>query len=305
MKQAISDFENYLLIQKGYSKLTAKAYRHDLKRFDQYLQSKNNIEFVEHISSREIYDFLGYLAQPNDNKKPNSAITRARKLATIRSFFNYLNKYYQLTSNPCSLIEMPTVPLKEPEYLTESEYLRFIQTIKEEAKPFYKDRDLAIALMFLGTGIRVSELTELELTNINLEQSSIKVHRKGNKEQTIPLNNSVKRSLYAYLNVRPKSNIETVFISRKKSKLQTNSVYHLVKKYLKLAKIKKRKHGPHILRHTCFTSLLSKNINPVIIQQLAGHNSFDTTRRYLHLNNKQVRDAVNQINLEEETNSKL
>ncbi len=123
MKQAINDFENYLLIQKGYSKLTAKAYRTDLKRFTYYLEKNSEIEFADNVSSRQIYNFLGYLAYPDDNKKPNSAITRARKLATIRSFFNYLHRYHDLAKNPCSLIEVPSVHLKEPEYLTESEYL--------------------------------------------------------------------------------------------------------------------------------------------------------------------------------------
>ncbi len=301
MKQAISEFETYLSIQKGYSPLTVAAYKHDLLRFHGFMQSKQLGDVVDSVTPQHIYDYLSYLAHPSDNKRPNSAVTRARKLASVRSFFNFLHRYQKIDTNPSSMIEVPSVPLKEPEYLTQKEYLQFLNTIKEKATPFYRERDIAIALLFLGTGIRVSELVGLELKNVDLDSATIKVKRKGNKEQTIPLSSSVLSSLAEYIRVRPACNYNQVFISRKLSPLRTNSVYYLVKKYLNLAGIKKNKQGPHVLRHTCFTSLLSKNVNPVIIQQLAGHNSFDTTRRYLHLNNKQVREAVNQICLEKGT----
>ena len=301
MEQAISEFENYLLIQKGYSKLTVCAYRNDLMRFNKYLVKNRHASQIELVNTQQIYDFLSYLAYPNDNNKPNSAITRARKLASIRSFFNYLLKFQKVNSNPCSVIEVPTVAQKEPEYLSENEYLKLLQIIDEQATPFYKERDLAIITLFLCTGIRVSELTGLLLKNLNLEQMHIKVRRKGNKEQTIPLNEAAKISIKKYLEVRPICSYDNLFISRKRLPVKPNTVYYIVQKYLLMAGIKKSKQGPHVLRHTCFTSLLSKNVNPVIIQQLAGHNSFDTTRRYLHLNNKQVREAVNLLSLEKGT----
>ncbi len=301
MKQAISEFESYLLIQKGYSKLTVDAYRNDLMRFNNYLHVNRLGSQVELVDTQQIYDFLSYLALPNDNNKPNSAITRARKLASIRTFFNYLVKFQKVKVNPCSVIEVPTVAQKEPEYLSESEYLKLLKIIEEQATPFYKERDLAMITLFLCTGIRVSELTGLTLSNLNFEQSHIKVRRKGNKEQTIPLNLVAKTSIKKYLEVRPNCSYDNLFISRKRLPVKPNTVFYIVQKYLLMAGIKKSKHGPHVLRHTCFTSLLSKNVNPVIIQQLAGHNSFDTTRRYLHLNNKQVREAVNLLNLEKGT----
>lgn len=301
MNQAISEFEIYLSIQKGYSPLTVAAYKHDLQRFYRFMQSQQITDVVQSVTSQHIYNYLAYLAHPSDNKRPNSAVTRARKLASVRSFFNFLHRYQKIDSNPSAMIEVPSVPLKEPEYLTQKEYLQFLTTIKEKATPFYRERDIAIALLFLGTGIRVSELVGLELSNLDFDTATIKVRRKGNKEQTIPLSSAVLTALANYVRVRPACKYGQVFISRKLSPLRTNSIYYLVKKYLKLAGIKKNKQGPHVLRHTCFTSLLSKNVNPVIIQQLAGHNSFDTTRRYLHLNNKQVREAVNQICLEKGT----
>ncbi len=296
MSQHIINFGNYIQIHKGYSPLTVKAYSFDLNQFNSYLNEQELPNKIKEIKQQHIYSYLAYLSHPDDGKKPISVTSRARKLSSIKSFFSYLQKHKYIESNPTSFIELPNLPEKEPDYLTETEYRRLLQTVKEKATPYFLARDYSIIVMFLTTGIRVSELTSLRLEDVDLEEGFIRVIRKRNKQQTIPLNKQCIEALTVYLKTRDDNNSH-LYLSKQKSPLRSNSVYYLVKKYLEAASISKSSSGPHLLRHTCFTTLLSKGVTPIIIQELAGHTSLDTTRRYLHLNNKQVREAVNKLNI--------
>ena len=297
MQIAITKFQDYITVQKGFSPRTVDAYVSDLSKFSDYLAIREFPSQIQEIEEEHIVSYLAFLSHPDDNKKPNLATSRARKLASIRSFFNFLRKRHYIDTSPAIDIDIPKLPQKEPDYLTVTEYQHLLSTISEVASPFFKLRDICIFSLFLSTGIRVSELVNLTLSDIDLEYKRIKIHRKGNKEQTIPLNDEITELIRAYLTNRPQTQKSQLFISKKGNGVRANTVYCLVKKYLKLAKIEKNKQGPHILRHSCLSTLLANGVNPVIIQQLAGHRSFDTTRRYLHLNNSQIRDAVQTINL--------
>jgi len=297
MQIAITNFQNYITVQKGFSPKTIQAYVNDLEKFTEYLTIRDYPSLVHQIQEEHIVSYLSYLTYPDDNKKPNLVTSRARKLASIRSFFNFLRKKHFVEVNPAVDIDIPKLPQKEPDYLTVSEYQRLLAKIEEVASPFFKLRDLAIFSLFLSTGIRVSELVSLKLSDVDFEYNNIKIKRKGNKEQTIPLNKQVAELISQYLQVRPEAANPQLFISKKGNGVRANTVYCLVKKYLNLAGIDKSKQGPHLLRHSCLSALLANGVSPVVIQQLAGHKSFDTTRRYLHLNNTQIRDAVQTINL--------
>lgn len=297
MQAAITNFQNYITVQKGFSPKTIQAYVNDLEKFTEYLSLRDYPSLIHQIQEEHIVSYLSYLTYPDDNKKPNLVTSRARKLASIRSFFNFLRKKHFVEVNPAVDIDIPKLPQKEPDYLTVSEYQRLLAKIEEVASPFFKLRDLAIFSLFLSTGIRVSELVSLKLSDVDFEYNNIKIKRKGNKEQTIPLNRQVAELISQYLQVRPATANPQLFISKKGNGVRANTVYCLVKKYLNLAGIDKSKQGPHLLRHSCLSALLANGVSPVIIQQLAGHKSFDTTRRYLHLSNTQIRDAVQTINL--------
>lgn len=297
MKVAINQFQDYLTIQRGCSAGTVKSYSRDLRMFNDYLLENNWSNDISQIQEREIISFLAYLSNPSDHKKPNSVITRARKLSSIRSFFTFLRKRKYIEQNPSEDIELPSLPEFEPEYLKIEEYQRLLRTIRDSTSPFHRDRDLAIFSLFIATGIRVSELVGLKLKDLDLESQTIKVKRKGNKEQLIPLNDEVAKIIKDYLKQRPDTESDSVFISKKKGGIQANTLYHLSKKYLKLAGIKKRRNGLHLYRHTFLSTLLANNVNPVLLQELAGHRSFETTRRYLHINNKQTQKAVSTISL--------
>lgn len=297
MKTAISNFQDYLTIQRGCSVGTVKSYSRDLRMFNSYLVDKKWSDDVSQIQEQEIISFLAYLSNPSDHKKPNSVITRARKLSSIRSFFTFLRKRKYIEQNPSEDIELPSLPEFEPEYLKIEEYQRLLRTIRDSTSPFHRDRDLAIFSLFIATGIRVSELVGLKLKDVDLKSQQIKVTRKGSKEQSIPLNNEVTKLLKKYLIIRPDVESDSLFISKKKGGIQANTLHHLSKKYLKKAGIKKRRNGLHLYRHTFLSTLLANNVNPVLLQELAGHRSFETTRRYLHINNQQTQQAVAKISL--------
>lgn len=289
----IKQFIHYIEVERGFSPRTIEAYKHDLNKFVDFLLGFNK-RTINKISKTDIRQFLSELAK-NGFKKPNSEITRARKLSSIKSFFKYLTREEILKINPASDIEAPKIPEKEPCYLTQDEYQKLLLTVKRTATPYYQFRDLAIITVFLGTGIRLSELVGLTINSVEFDERTIKVTGKGNKERIIPLNDDVVSSLEKYLKSRPEVETDHLFVSRKGNGLCSGSVYHLIKNYLKAAGIKKEKVGVHSLRHTFGTSLLNKGVNLVVIQELMGHKNLETTRRYLHTNNVDLRNAVEQI----------
>ena len=183
LSEQIKQFLSYLEVERGLSTKTIKAYKYDLYKFSVFLSQYKKIN-VEQIIKQDIRDFLLHLAE-NGNKKPNLAVTRARKLSAIKSMFKFLTKESVIKINPAVDIETPKIPQKEPCYLTEHEYKKLIQVIKEIATPYYKLRDLTIVSLFLATGIRLSELVDLKKENVNVRDGLIKVTRKG-RGQTSP-----------------------------------------------------------------------------------------------------------------------
>lgn len=284
MKAQIQHYLSYLRTERNLSPLTVKLYSHDLNRLSGAFND------VRGITRQDIRDYIAELA---DN---NSPVTRSRKLSCFKSFFKFLTRESIINLNPAEGIEMPKLPQKEPNFLSEEEYLGLLEAVSRYSTPFYKERDMAIICLFLGAGLRVSELVSLKTDNIDLRNQLIKIHRKGDKEQILPINSMVSDSLKKYLKIRPNVDYYTCFISKRGGPIKANSVYHLVKKYLLLADINKDKMGCHILRHTFCTALLNKGVNLVAIQELAGHKNLETTRKYLHINANDLRNAVNQIN---------
>ena len=225
----------------------------------------------------------------------NSSATRARKLAAIKSFFNYLIETERLEVNPATSIKSPRIPEKEPEYLTDEESIHLLTTIAREAKPQVRERDMATVVLFLHTGLRASELTNLKLTNVDLRRSQIKITRKGNKEQYLHLNGETVSALVNYLANRQQAQNGRFFVGTDGSNLDRSHVYGIVRRYLKLAAIDKGKRGPHILRHTFCTRLHQKGIDPLTIKDLAGHKSLNTTMRYIKIENKEQAEAIDKL----------
>jgi site-specific recombinase XerD len=223
MQTAITNFQNYITVQKGFSPKTIQAYVTDLEKFTEFLTIRDYPSHIHQIQEEHIVSYLSYLTYPDDNKKPNLVTSRARKLASIRSFFNFLRKKHFIDVSPAVDIDIPKLPQKEPDYLTVTEYQHLLATISEVASPFFKLRDLCFFSLFLSTGIRVSELVNLTLSDIDLEYKKIKIHRKGNKEQTIPLSDEAVELVRAYLSNRPETQVSQLFISKKGNGVRANT----------------------------------------------------------------------------------
>ena len=328
MRKELNRFLHYLDVEKGYSQGTIEAYQLDVgEGLIPFLRQRSKFR-AEEITKYDIRAYLDYVAV----ERGNSAITRARKLAAIKSFFNYLVENEGLEANPAASIRSPRVPEKEPVYLSEEECLRFLQTIARKGRPKVKERDFAIAVLLLHTGLRVSELTNLKLSNVDLDRGQIKITRKGDKEQYIHLNSEAVRALAKYLHscphymrlprgacperdssvallsqndkrrrarndrrFLPQSQNGRFFVGTKGQNLGRTYIYEVVRRYLKLAGINKGKQGPHLLRHTFCTRLHQKGVSPFVIKELAGHKSLNTTMRYIKIENKEQAEALDRL----------
>jgi site-specific recombinase XerD len=154
---------------------------------------------------------------------------------------------------------------------------------------------LAIAVLFLHTGLKVSELTNLELVNVDLDRHQVKITRKGNKEQYLHLNAETMSTLAKYLAKRLQAQNGRFFVRTNGDNLNRSYVYGLIRRYLKLAAIEKGERGPHILRHTFCTRLHQKGVSPFTIRDPAGHKSLNATMRYIRIENKEQAEAIDRL----------
>ncbi len=291
MRSKLNKFLRYLQIEKGFSQGTIEAYRLDVERgLIPFLHQQDKFE-VGDVTKADIRAYLDYLA----TDRGNCSATRAQKLAAIKSFFNYLVESDGLEVNPAASIRSPKIPEKEPEYLTEEECIRLLETIARKGRPQVRERDMAIAILFLHTGLRVSELTNLKLVNVDLGRGQIKVTRKGNKEQYLHLNGETAGALADYLANHPQAQNGRFFVGTNGGNLDRGYVYSIVRRYLRLAGIDKSKRGPHILRHTFCTRLHQKGVGPFTIKDLAGHKNLNTTMKYIKIENKEQAEAIDRL----------
>ncbi len=298
MKQEISEFLWYLDVERGFSQRTVSAYAYDLAKFSEFLVIKIGAGYtVEDIDSYLIRTYLQFLANTG-YKKCNTAVSRGRKLATLKSFFKYLLAEGNVKVDPTMQLKMPRTKQKEPAYLTEPEYKRLLNAVYNNASKYFKERDMAIVTVLLGMGLRLSELVELNIGNVNFDDGTIKATRKGNHERILPASREVIRSIQRYLETRTNTTShDPLFLSKLNQRIDSASVWRVVKKYLKQARIEKEKFSPHTLRHTFATTLLKQGENLLTIKKLLSHRNLRTTERYLHINDQDLRSAVGKIDL--------
>ncbi|KKS96366.1 MAG: tyrosine recombinase XerD subunit, integrase/recombinase XerD [Candidatus Gottesmanbacteria bacterium GW2011_GWA2_43_14] len=289
----IVEFLSYKYDLENASSKTKLAYLHDLLgKFLPFLE-KRSIFDASAITQKDIEDFL---LEVKNHSKNGSTANMNRKLACIKSFFNFLLKRNKVKNNPASEIKSPKNHSTAISYLSEDEQVRLITTVKETATPFYRDRDLAILKLFLGTGIRVSELINLKVKEIEFRTKGtgyIRVKRKGGDENLVPVNLKVLFAIKTYLGKRQELKPEQyVFLSKNLQQMRQNTVYYLVKHYLHAAGIEKKKWGPHILRHTVGVTLRRRGVDIATIQHLLGHRKLETTSVYLNVESQDLEKAV-------------
>jgi integrase/recombinase XerC len=279
MNRHIIDFERFLKYERNYSVHTIRAYMNDLTEFEDFLIDASTE--IEKVNSKiiNLYSLNLYTK--------NSKSTVSRKLTTLRSFFNFMVRKGNLKQNPAKLIPLPKKEKELPVFLSVDEVFKLIDSIDQEG--ILPLRDLAIIELLYSSGLRVSELTNIKVLDIDHRENFVKVSGKGNKERVVPFGSNAREVILQYLRrrieLKPKDDF--LFLNNRGSGLTTRSIERIVKKYGILSGISK-KISPHALRHTFATHLLGGGADLRSIQELLGHSSLSTTQRYTHTSIEQI-----------------
>lgn len=281
MQDTIKDYINYIYIEKKLSKNTKEAYGKDLILFANFLNNKSILS----ITTNDIKNYIKYL---NDTGKKDKTI--ARKIVSIRTFFDYLMKEKLISINPCEKIETPKIRKTLPKTLNEKEVLKLLSIKPKTAKEY---RNKAMIELMYATGLRVSELVNLEINDINLIDDYVRVYGKGKKERIIPMANITVEIMDEYINVYRNSLLkgyltDKVFISSYGKGITRQGFFKIIKKQAKEVGIEKD-FSPHTLRHSFATHLLENGADLRSIGEMLGHENIKTTQIYTHLSNSKKR----------------
>jgi tyrosine recombinase XerC len=285
MKREIDDFLAYLKLERNASIHTVASYAIDLAQLADYLEARKvRLRQIGHA------DLRGYLVELHQRKL--SKTSTARKIAAIRSFFDFCVLRTWLEENPARAIATPRLDQHVPAFLSEADMATLLETPPTDDALGLRDR--AILEFFYATGIRVSELVGINLEDLGLEERMVRIRGKGKKERLLPFGRKAARSLEEYCAVRAtfplKLGEAALFLNYQGTRLTPRSVQRVVTKYFKLAALR-TKISPHALRHSFATHLLGRGADLRVIQELLGHESLATTQKYTHLDVKQLLDV--------------
>jgi site-specific recombinase XerD len=265
---------------------TITAYRTDVTQFFTWLADNDvTVTTPQHISRSHIIDYLAHLADQG-----RSGVTRARKLAAIRQYCQFLIDEHRLPASPAATIAMPKKERKQRVFLRVDEYMRLLNAAAGNS------RNYAILQVFLQTGLRVEELTKLTLSDIDLDAGTMLINGKGNKQRTIYLEKKATQAIHAYLADRPRSVDQHLFLNYQGTGISVRGVMDIVQKYRTLAGLSK-KFSCHSLRHTCATHKAAKGLTPRQLQDLLGHEKVETSLIYVHLATTDARKLMEQTSL--------
>ena len=265
-------FINYLKYELNYSDYTIKEYLMHINKYFVFLK-KENIDF-KNIDKPKIIEFLKYL----DNQKLSNA-TIANILSSLRTFYNYLLDEKIISNNVFRLIKNPKLEKKLPNFLSQEQMRMILDSIKLETELDYRNK-LIIELLY-ASGIRVSELVNIQIKDINKIEKSIRIMGKGKKERIVYYGSYAERAMDEYLNKRTK-NSEYLIINNLGNNITTRGVEKIVDKVVKECLIN-NKVSPHTFRHTFATHLLNNGADIKSVQELLGHSSLNTTEKYTHI----------------------
>jgi integrase/recombinase XerC len=285
MHSAIEQFSNYLMHERRVSEHTHKNYLVDMTQFRQFLRRrhpeivKNGDAGLVSVDASIVRDYMGELF---DTRTPTSI---ARKLACLRTFFQYCLRQGWVENNPAKEVASPKIPKRLPKFLTLDEVEALLTA--PDTTDILGCRDKAIMELLYASGLRVSELVGLDLTHLNLADGVVRVLGKGRKERVVPVGTKACEAIDKYLNMRKSvypinETSDPLFVNRQGGRLTARSIERLVSKYLKKCGIQKSV-TPHVLRHTFATHLLNAGADMRGIQELLGHASLSTTQKYTHV----------------------
>lgn len=302
----LNSFLDYNVTILNKSPNSVKEYNYDIANFLKFIESGKKSDFketdisnmtieeVKAITIEDIHAYIAYLATAL-NSKPT---TRARKVSSIKIFFSYLTlKAKLIENNPAQYLETPKLGKRIPKYLNLDESKRLLEVAQDEKNRNNK-RDFAITTLFLNCGMRLSELVGININNISFSECKLNVIGKGNKERTIYLNKACVNAINEYLDSRPKVAIkydskDALFLSERKERISNRTVQTIIRKELLKAGLDITKYSTHKLRHTAATLMYQYGqVDIRALQELLGHESISTTEIYTHVDNIQVRNAV-------------
>ena len=281
------DFEDYLKFERNLSINTIKSYRSDLNKFEFFL-TKTGSKKLSFIAPEIVREFL------YEESKRVNAKTQGRIISTLKTFFNFLVLEKLISDSPIENIDYPKIDSKIPLVLSTDEIDKIISSAFSKK---YGLRNQAIIEIMYSCGLRVSELTEMKISNIFFDESLIKILGKGNKERFIPLSSIAKKLLYNYIKYNrkklsyDKQSVDIVFLNNRGKKLTRVMVYNIINDAALEAKINK-KISPHTLRHSFATHLIENGADIISIQKMMGHENVVTTEKYLHVNKKHLVETV-------------
>ena len=317
LPEMVREFLMYLGTVKNKSQNTIKEYYLDLRTFFRFIKLRRGLvsndtefsdisisdidtELISSVTISEIYEFMNFTL----TKRNNSAKTRARKTSSLKTFYKYHTyKSLKLKNDPTQNLEAPKVKKALPKYLTLEEALKLLNAVEGK----YKERDYCIITLFLNCGLRLSELTSLNINSFKGEKQMI-VTGKGNKERIIYLNNACISALNEYKKVRPVNGVkdrEALFLSRQNNRISPKTVQAMVNKYLCKIGLDGAGYSVHKLRHTAATLMYQHgNVDIRVLQDILGHENLGTTEIYTHLSDTQMENAVNSNPLSKVKNAK-
>ena len=290
MLEIVNEYASYLLYQKNYSKETIDSYTRDINKFLDFMNNENYT--LNSVDSTLIRNFLAHETLDGISKRSN-----ARRVIALRQFYEYLVKNNYVEFNPFIIISTPKVDKKLPEFM----YLEEINNLFElnsQRKDFLMHRDQAIIELLFSSGLRVSELVNLTLQDLNLKERMMRIVGKGNKERIVPFSLKTQKTLSVYLENTRKQLISDsgnmigtnyVFLNSRGEKLTTRGVEYILQEIENKTGVTLSLH-PHKFRHSFATHLLNQGLDLRTIQELMGHSSLSSTQVYTHVSNQKMHD---------------
>lgn len=300
----LRDFLVYHETIQGHSRRTVDEYYLDLRNFFRFLKTSKNLvpkdtqlddisiadvdlSLVQDVTLTDIYSYMDYLSR---ERSLNNA-SRARKVATIRSFYKYLtNKAKLLETNPVQELDSPRLKKSLPKYLNLEESLELLDSVEGKNS----SRDYCILTLFLNCGLRISELVGLNKSDVRGDQ--LRVLGKGNKERMLYLNDACQQALANWLTERDSLTLidqNALFVTlQNRRRISSAAVHKLVKKHLAAAGLDSSQYSSHKLRHTAATLMLQNGVDVRTLQEVLGHDHLNTTQIYTHVDNEDLRTAA-------------
>ncbi len=275
----IDSFIGYLKVERGYSACTLRAYGADLRMFEEYLVSLGESLSLLDVDSDIV---RGWVSTLMDEGVAASSVSR--KLSSLRTFYSYLCSEGRIDSNPAHNVASPKRGKTLPVFVKESD-MDFILDAESDAG-FEEYRDKLIIMLFYVTGIRLSELVNLDISSVDMSGGVLKVLGKRNKQRMIPFVGELREHLSSYIRMRAEvvgCNEDALFVSLKGTRITRSAVYRLVKRVLSENNVQLSKRSPHVLRHSFATAMLNNNADLNVVKEILGHSKLATTEIYTHM----------------------